>query len=358
MRHAPGPAVSPAACCPSSGRRLPPVATATAVAATVAATVAAFASPAGAQEMVNQLEASVRLGFELETEPDSSVAFEDFGSRIRWNGEKRISDTLVGLGYLEFGFDDEFGIGNTRYAYVGVSGGFGAITGGKQYRAFYDVVTSNVDVAYVGSCEFDLSCARQSGVIKYERALGQNLRIVGSTTLIDNDAGDDFLDEIDLGAIAEVSDITVGAALTIGTGVDADQPDDVDVIEGGFGDGVDQDTGVAIGVAAATELREDLTVSASLQFASDDYLAGPDNGFVLTGAAVAERFYGVVSLADADDTPFYATVGYEYPIDDDSLIYAEVQGVETDVDGEDFGLFLRAVYVYNFGAVQMISRDR
>ena len=331
----------------------------------VALGLAGGALPTSAQDMTNQLEASVRLGMELETEPDTSIAFQDFGSRLRWNGEKRIDDTLVGIGYLEFGFDQDDGVDNTRYAYVGLAGDFGTVTGGKQYRAFYDTVTSVVDVAYVGSCGFEISCARTKGVIKYERALGPGLRVVGSTTLIDEDDGDDFLDEIDVGAIAEVGDISVGGAITISQGTDAALPDDVDPVDridlAARGTG----TGVALGVSAATELREDLTVSATAQFATDDYLGSDDPGFALTAAAVAERFYGIFSLADfespgaGDVTPFFGTLGYEYPIDDDSLIYAELQGVETDLPDSDFEIVARAVYVYNFGAVSMApSRDR
>ena len=265
----------------------------------------------------------------------------------------------MGIGYLEFGVDDDFGVQNTRYAYVGLSSAsLGTITGGKQYRAFYDAVSSNVDVAYVGSCAFEISCSRQSGVIKYERALGDTLRVVASTTLVDGDVGDDFLDEIDLGAIAQLGELGVGAGLTIGTGVDVGT-DDTPNPGDNLGDGVDQDTGIALGLAAFTELSDDLTVSATVQFASDDYLAGPDNGFGVTVAAVADRFYGLASLADDRETRFNATLGYEYPIDEEALIYAEVQGLDTGNPGDDFELFLRTVFVYNFGAVTMSpARDR
>ena len=308
--------------------------------------------------MVNQLEASVRLGFEVETEPDTSFAFQDFASRIRWNGEKRVTDEIVGIGYLEFGFDQDTGIDNTRYAYVGLASPLGTVTGGKQYRAFYDVVTSVVDIAYIGSCEFDISCARQNGVVKFERTLGEDLRVAASTTLVDGDADDDFLDEIDIGAIFQYGDIAIGAGLTFGNGTLAEQPEDVIAIDG-LDAGASADGGVALGVSAATELREDLTLSGTVQFASEDYLGGGDeDGFGFTVAAQAERFYGLFSLADFGITPFYATLGYEYPIDDDALIYAELQAFEPDVPELDFEVFLRTVFIYNFGAVEMISRDR
>ena len=317
---------------------------------------AAFASPATAQEMVNELEASVRLGFEFETEPDTSVAFEDFGSRIRWNGSRSVTDDIRGIGYLEFGFDDgdrvvegvqvDGGISATRYAYIGIAAPFGTITGGKQYRAFYDTVTSVVDIAYVGSCLFEISCSRQSGVIKYERTLGENLRISASTTLVDGDVDDDFVDELEVGASADIGTLKVGAGLAIGNA------------GGETALRTSADTGVALGASVSTELSEDLSVAATVQFGSDDYFDTEDNGFGFTVAATADRLYGLFSLADNDTTPFYATVGYEYPIDDDALIYAEFQGVETDRPGEDFEVFLRTVFVYNFGAVSGISRDR
>ncbi len=333
-------------------RSFPPACAATALLAGLAA------QPASAQDVINQLEASVRLGFEIETEPDTSFAFQDFGSRIRWNGEKRINDDIVGIGYLEFGFDQDFGIDNTRYAYIGLSSPYGTVTGGKQYRAFYDAVTAVVDIAYVGSCGYEVSCPRQNGVIKYERLFGEDLRVSASTTLVDNDIDDDFLDEIDLGAIYQLGDISLGAALTIGNGVAAELPDDLDTTPtDGLGSSAFADGGVALGVSAATELREDLVLSGTVQFASEDYLGGDDDGFAITVAGQAERFYGLFSLADFGITPFYATLGYEYPIDDDALIYAELQGIETDLPGRDFELFLRTVFIYNFGAVEQISRD-
>lgn len=289
--------------------------------------------------MISQLEASLRLGLQLETEPDTTINFQDFASRVRWNGLLSMSDSTNVTGYLEFGFDEDSGLSNTRQAWVGVSGEFGTLKGGKQYRAFYDATSSFTDVAYIGSCFFQIGCSRQEAVVKYERPLGEGARIVASGTMVNGDEGDDLFDELEAGGIFQLGDITLGAV----AGFRASE---------GF-----DDSGAALGVAVSSEFGG-VTVSSSLQFADSDYARGSnDDVLLLNASASMDRWYAVAGFEDAETTPFFATLGYEYPLVDDALVYGELQVFEPDgdADGDGFDddaeLFLRTVFVYNFGAV-------
>jgi len=297
------------------------------------------AGAAPAQEVVSQLEASLRLGLQFETEPDTTINFQDFASRVRWNGLLAMNEGSNVTGYLEFGFDEENGVSTTRQAWIGYSGDIGTITGGKQYRAFYDATSSFTDIAYVGSCLFQIGCSRQEAVVKYERLIGDERRILASVTMQNGDQDDDLFDEMEGGAVFPIGDITVGAVL----GVRAPEGDD--------------SSGLALGVAASTELGA-VTYSTSLQIADEDYArSSNDTVLLLNGAATVDRWYAVAGIQDAANTSFFATLGYEYPLVDDALLYAEAQVFEPNADLDNNGdeddteLFLRTVFVYNFGAV-------
>jgi len=298
---------------------------------------------AGAQQAVSQLEASLRLGLQLETDPDQTINFQDFNSRVRWNGRLDVNDTSIVTGYLEFGFDEESGVSSTRQAWIGLSGDFGTIKGGKQYRAFYDATSSFTDVAYIGSCQFQIGCSRQEAVIKYERLLGEDLRLLASATMQNGDDDDDLFDELEGGGVADLGGFTIGAIIGFRAGEGFDTARD--------------EAGMAAGIAAATELAG-VTYGTSLQFADGDYARGTDETvWLLDGAASLERWYAVAGFERADATSFFATLGYEYPLVEDALLYAELQVFEPAGDFNNDGLddegelFLRTAFVYNFGAV-------
>ena len=314
------------------------------------------AVPASAQEMQmeNELGASLRLGLELVTEPDATINFKDFASRLVWNGGVSVNDLEV-TSYLEFGFDDTDGILSTRQAWAGVAGEFGSIKGGKQYRAFYDLSSGFTDIAYIGSCFFQVGCARQEAVIKYEKSLGGDARLIASGTMQNDDLDNDLFDELEAGALFTIGEMKLGAVA-------------------GFSASELADSGVALGVAVSTQLG-DVTVSSSLQYAEQDYVNSSsiresgirtaddlvDAGFIgddalfLNASASVDRWYAVAGLRDADNTPFFATLGYVYPVVEDAFFYAEVEASDPDTDGADTNLSLRAVFVYNFGSVNLID---
>ena len=316
----------------------------------LAVAVAGFTLSSGALQaqqgtISSDLDASLRLGLELETEPDAELEFNNFSSRIRWNAEAGLSDDLQAIGYIELGFDQDNGVNGTRESWLGVQGGFGTVKGGKQYRAFYDAVTSVVDIAFFNSCFLEISCDRQSSVIKYTGNADADIQFTASTTLIGGDPGGDFIDGLDVAAVTTRNDIRfgVGASLLFG--------DDFEV------DGVDfeSDTGIGLGISAQKRMG-DATASASIQFASSDFLGTDDNGIILTGTYGVGNQYGLFSIADADNTPYFLTYGYVLDIvPDRALIYFEAGLEENDIDGEDANVFGRAVMILDFDVLSNSS---
>lgn len=298
---------------------------------------------AQAQESVtSEINASLRLGLGLTTDPDPELTFNDYASRIGWKGTADAGDGLKAISRVEFGYDQDNGVSTTRYAFLGVEGDFGTVTGGKQYAAFYDAVSAAVDIAYWDSCLTEISCSRQSSVVKFAGKENGNLQLLASTTLIEGDAGNDFIDGIDLAAISQSGDMKIGAGLSIDFG-------DSGIVVDQFGNEfiVDQDAGFAAGVSVTLPL-DDATVSGTLQFANDDFVGGTDNGFIVTAAYKKDEYYGIVSVADADNTPYFITLGYEKPvIEDRAFAYFELGISDEDTFGSDIDLQARAVMVYN-----------
>ncbi len=313
-----------------------------AVAAVSCSLVSGFAL---AQESItSELDASLRLGLGLNTEPDAELTFESYSSRIRWRGTADAGKGLKAISYLEFGFDQDEGVSKTRYAWLGVEGDFGTVKGGKQYSAFYDAVTAPIDIAYIGSCNFELSCSRQSSVIKFTGPETSDIQYMASTILVPNDADNDFIDGIDLAAKTTSGDMTIGAGATLLIG---NSEANSDGIIGDLG------TGYGIGVTVTKPVDEG-TASVSLQFANEDYVGGEDGAVIASGSYIKDQMYGVVSIGDSDNTPFYFTLGYVKPvIEKKAFAYFEVGAYDSDEEGADVDLTVRAVMVFNMDLLSM-----
>lgn len=296
---------------------------------------------ASAQDtFTSDLDASIRFGLGLNTEPETDLSFQNFGSRVRWAGSAEIDANMKIVSYLEFGFDQDAGVATTRHAWVGVEGDFGTATGGKQYNAFYDAVTSKVDIAYWGSCSVEIACSRQSSVIKYATKESDDMQFIGSITLsesnpvIDND--DELIDGLDFGVKLASGQFDIGAGISY------------------LGDRYDEfgnffDSGFAAGASVTTDVR-DGSASATIQLASDDYIGGDDTGVLVTATYSSGNLYGLAGIAKEENTPFYLTAGYVKPlIQDRALAYFEVGLEDNDVAGSSANLLGRAVMVFNFG---------
>lgn len=319
---------------------------------TAATLCCALPGVAQAQQYTSNLDASLRLGFELNTEPDAEISFVNRGSRLRWNGSADAGEGREAISYLEFGFDQDEGVTTTRQAWIGVTDDFGTITGGKQSRAFYDAVTSAVDIAWWNSCILEVSCGKKSGIVKFASPVtADDIRFTMSTELKADDQDNDFIDGLDFGAWKTNGDRLIGAGLTLAIGADVLNGDGNPVL-GANGEPIEVGTGVALGVSV-TQPYSDGTVSATLQYQNDDYRVGrsqnaeADNGVIATVAYAKDQAYGIFGLAKQNNTPFYFTVGYQLPIiEDKAFTYLELSAVEAD-NGADLDLQARLIMVFD-----------
>lgn len=303
-----------------------------------------------AQEYTSKLDASLRMGFELNTDPDAEISFVNRGSRLRWNGSADAGEGREAISYLEFGFDQDNGVSTTRQAWIGVEADFGTLKGGKQSTAFYDAVSSAVDIAWWNSCVLGTSCGKKSGIVKFASPeTADDLRFTMSAELKADDVDNDFIDGLEFGAWKTNGDmlIGVGLSLAIGADVGADAGANVGAVDTEVG------TGVALGVSATRPFSKG-TLSGTLQYQNDDFRYGltgasdADNGALATVAYSQDQAYGIFGLAKQNNTPFFFTVGYKMPIiEDKAFTYLELSAIETDIEGVDLDLQARLIMVFD-----------
>ncbi len=266
---------------------------------------------------------------------DFSIA--NFGSRIKWSGEKDFENGLSGIGYLEFGFNPDensrgnSGIDRTRHAWGGVKGGFGTVKVGAQYASFYDMVSGHTDIAWWGSCWTQFECSRETRVLKYSGQTG-GLSYTASLQGNPQDEGNDAADQLEAGFNYTVGDFVVGLA----TSVHADNGVD----EGGTLIG-----GVIKGKAGPVGLG--LTV----QVADEDFADSNDDFTNVTLTSTIGNVYAVFNQGDSgSNNPQYGTLGYTLNIGAGALMYFEYQYIDDDSPQEEETI-LRATYKYDFGVL-------
>ena len=163
----------------------------------------------------------IGLTFVDNEDTDSDFSIRNFGTRIKWKGEKDLErNGLKAIGYVELGLNPDnnsrgsSGADRTRQLWAGIAGGFGTVKVGAQYAAFYDMVSSHTDIAWWGSCWTQFECSRQTRVLKYEANSGP-LAYSASFTGVPDDVDNDFADEVELGVNFNAGAFLVGAATTL-----------------------------------------------------------------------------------------------------------------------------------------------
>jgi len=167
--------------------------------------------------------ASIRIGLTFEDPSigdDGQFFIRNFGSRIRWSGETDVNSDLKAIALNPDSFTaGATGASQTRQTYIGLSGGFGAVTIGAQYPAFYDMISSHTDIAWWGSCWTQFECGRQSRVLKYSGGTDK-FSYTGSIAARPESPDDfgeedpEFLDDIELGVNVEAGPVVLGAAVS------------------------------------------------------------------------------------------------------------------------------------------------
>lgn len=307
-------------------------------AAGIAAAIATL--PATSAFADSKLVGSIRIGATYEDRADNDGEFfiRNFGSRLIWTGSNNITDSLEGIARIELGLNpDENARGNsgadrTRQLWAGVKGDFGTVKIGAQYAAFYDMVQSNTDIAWWGSCWTQLECSRETRVLKYNGSAGDLSYAASVEARSDEDEA--ALDEFEFGVNYGFGSVTVGAAASI----------HADAIAA---DGTDDPGGTLIGLLAKGDIGP-ASVAVTFQTGDEDFANSADDVSNLTIAASAGNFYGLYNQGDSGDTsPFFATLGYTLNLGDSALMYFEAQTVDND-DDDDATIIGRATFKYDF----------
>lgn len=285
----------------------------------------------------SKLTASVRIGLTMVDNEtlDNDFAVSNFGSRLIWTGDKDLGNGLTGIARLEFGMNpDQNGRGNsgidrTRQLWAGLQGGFGKVTIGAQYAAFYDQISSNTDIAWWGSCWTQFECGRETQVLKYSGATG-DLSYAASISAQGGDEGNDALDQIEVGVNYAISDYTVGLGFS-------SQADD-----GG------DDGGNLIGLMANGPVGP-VNLAVTMQSADQEYANAADDVTHITLAASMGNFYALYNQQDngsEGSSPFFGTLGYTHTIGPGSLMYFEYQIIDDDTAADTQNI-LRATFKFD-----------
>ena len=137
---------------------------------------AALMAPVAAQAEAT-VYGRVHQGIELVNPEggDSTTDFVNVGSRFGIKASSDVGNGMTASAHYEFTTDSDVkgvGVANTRIATVGVSGGFGSVTLGNQWSAWYNQVGVHVDPTfYVGPVKH-IGPFRTANTIKYSNSFG------------------------------------------------------------------------------------------------------------------------------------------------------------------------------------------
>lgn len=183
----------------------------TAIAMAVASSVAA---PMTAQAE-GELYSSARIGiWNNDTNGVSELDIKSFSSRFGARAETDLGNGLSGIGRFEWDIDEnDFLI---RQRWIGLKGGFGTLTIGKNYQTFYTFSVGAVDQPWWHSGYNMVDYAgRSDNGITYSG--GSDGFAFGATAYFNNDAaadpdGEEGVDGIEVGASMAIGDMTLGVA--------------------------------------------------------------------------------------------------------------------------------------------------
>jgi len=179
------------------------------------AVAGSVATPMAAQADVY---ASVRIGVEsFDTGGVSDLRTRSYGSRFGVRGETDLGNGMTGFGRYEWDVDfldhnedadDDIDI---RHRYVGIKGGFGSLTIGHTYHTFYNHVVAPLDNPWWGSAEAYLNNdGREDHGVTYAGRSGDIT--FGATAFFEREAGEDAIDELEVGLSFGIGDMTLGIA--------------------------------------------------------------------------------------------------------------------------------------------------
>ncbi|WP_299879648.1 porin [uncultured Cocleimonas sp.] len=254
---------------------------------------------------------------------DTDCALENRSSRFGIKVDQEISDGLTAFGKYEFGVNlDEGALSNgeqtNRLAYVGLKGGFGEVSIGARWSPMYSYVMSPIDPFQLlggtsGASTYS-STYRRADTVNYKNKFGTTGMHV-QLVMDENDAGNDAVDEVQVGAGFKAGPVNLGLAYRDVTDV---------------GSQIGLHAGAKFGMA---NLGLSLINSSSDTSGVDDELSIMTlAGFGLGGGKAVN-----VSLhtTDADDEPLIISAEYEHKLSKNYRWFAAVQNADDGNDATD-----------------------
>ncbi len=137
---------------------------------------AALMAPVAAQADVT-VYGRVHQGIQLVNPEvgDSTTDFINVGSRFGIKASSDVGNGMTASAHYEFTTSSDVpgaGVANTRIATVGVSGGFGSVTLGNQWSAWYNKVGVHVDPTFYVGPVAHIGPFRTANTIKYANSFG------------------------------------------------------------------------------------------------------------------------------------------------------------------------------------------
>lgn len=283
-----------------------------------------------------------------DTDDENNVDISGVASRFGFKGAGDIGNGMTAIGRYEFSTTTDKegnGVEDTRLAYVGLSGGFGTITMGNQWSAYFNSVGTHMSPTYsigyylyssIGQGPF-----RTSNTIKYANSFGPvNMEI----DLRLNDAGEDndVAEKLNGNGAGLGLSWNATDSLTLALAVDQEENNPV----------VDEATGAEID----TDDTDRWSIAGKYSFGSFDILGGyqqikagdedtgderdidvtqiyfnwraSDKTNLLLGYGQAEISAGLVSAVSFDPKQLFA--GVYHNMGGGLRLYAEYAGVDYD----------------------------
>ncbi|MEE9327779.1 MAG: porin [Cocleimonas sp.] len=256
---------------------------------------------------------------------NDDCGLENRSSRFGIKASNEISDGLTAFGRYEFGVNlDEGHLSNSegtnRLAYVGLKGGFGEFSVGTRWSPMYNYVTSPVDpFQMLGGTNADngyISSFRRSDTINYKNKFGA-AGVHVQVQMDDKDAGNDAVDEFQIGAGFKAGSINLGLAY-----VDTTDKESVLGLHGGTKFG-------PIGVGVSYYTKDSDTAGAD-----EDAILGLAS-YGMGGGKTINLSYGVNMPDSGNSDPSTIAAEYEHKLSKNFRWFAAVQNQDLDAAGTD-----------------------
>jgi predicted porin len=249
---------------------------------------------------------------------DSSIDFQQRGSRIGFKGETDLGNGMTAFGKYEWAVnsqDSADGVSGTRHGILGLKGDFGQVVMGQQWHTYYDNINSAVDIANWNSGYY--SVGRTGEAISYSNSFGAaNVGFTGYFRTDETAGVRDY--ETDLNG-TELSVSFDAGPVKIGLGTKSD-----DMADG---------TSPSVTGVSVSGTFGDVYAGLSVQNWDDD--AGGEIDSTEISASMGQGYIIYASGDNGTITPTDITLGYTIPLGKQTSSWIEYVTSDPDTGADD-----------------------